>query len=198
VNKYAFMTTYSNNICYTKTSHVSTKAVKHYWPYLLQVIQMYTARGFRIVMIRGDFEFNGISQQVAELPSAPRLDLESQIGPVERNIKYVKEKARSQWASLPYERFPGIVVIYMVLHASRVVNYFPRSSGIAHYSPRMIMRDEQLSMDELRLPFGTYVQVKEPSTQSNSMLPRTRGAIALGPSGNTKEVKYSWRWIQDT
>ena len=73
VNKYVYITTYSNNICYTTTSHVSTKAVKHYWPYLLQVIRMYTARGFRIVMIRGDFEFNGITQQVAELPSAPRL-----------------------------------------------------------------------------------------------------------------------------
>ena len=35
------------------------------------------SEGFRIVMIRGDFEFNGIAQQVAELPSAPRLDLES-------------------------------------------------------------------------------------------------------------------------
>jgi hypothetical protein len=130
-------------------------------------------------VIRGNFEFNGIAQQVAELPSAPRLDLESQghIGPVERNIKYIKEKARSLWASLPYEQLPGIVIIYMVLHASRVVNYY--------YSPRMIMKDEQLSMDELRLPFDTYVQVKEPSTQTNSMLPRTRGAIALGLSGNT-------------
>ena len=187
VNKYVFITTYSVGICYTTTSHVSTKAVKHYWPYLLQVIQMYTARGFRIVMIRGDFEFNGIANQVAELPSAPRLDLVSRghIGPVERNIQYVKQKGRSLWASLPYEQLPGIVVIYLVLHATRVVNYFPRSGGIPNYSPRMIMRDEQLSMDELRLPFGTYVQVKEPSTQSNSMLPRTRGAIALGPSGNT-------------
>ena len=187
VNKYVFITTYSVGICYTTTSHVSTKAVKHYWPYLLQVIQMYTARGFSIVMIRGDFEFNGIANQVAELPSAPRLDLVSRghIGPVERNIQYVKQKGRSLWASLPYEQLPGMMVIYLVLHATRVVNYFPRSGGIPNYSPRMIMRDEQLSMDELRLPFGTYVQVKEPSTQSNSMLPRTRGAIALGPSGNT-------------
>jgi len=77
VNKYVFITTYSNGICYTTTSHVSTKAVKHYWPYLMQVIQMYIARGFCIIMIRGDFEFNRIVQQVAMLPSAPRLDLES-------------------------------------------------------------------------------------------------------------------------
>ena len=47
------------------------------------------------------------------------------------------------------------------------------------------MRDSQLSMNELQVAFGTYVQVKESSTQTNSMLPRTRGAIALGSSGNT-------------
>ena len=57
VNKYVFITTYSNGICYTTTSHVSTKAVKHFWPYLMQVIQMYTARGFRIVMIRDTWQF---------------------------------------------------------------------------------------------------------------------------------------------
>jgi hypothetical protein len=68
-----------------------------------------------------------------------------------------------------------MMVIYLVLHATRVVNYFPRSGGIPNYSPRMIMRDEQLSMNELRLPFGTYVQVKEPSTQSNSILSRQAG-----------------------
>jgi hypothetical protein len=37
VNKQVFITTYSNKICYTTTSHVGTKAVKDYWPYLLQV-----------------------------------------------------------------------------------------------------------------------------------------------------------------
>ena len=37
-------------------------------------------------------------------------------------------------------------------------------------------------MDQLRIRFGSYVQVWEPSTQTNSMKPRCRGAIALGPS----------------
>jgi hypothetical protein len=55
---------------------------------------MYEARGFRIVMIRGDFEFNGITAQVASLPGSPHLNLETgtHTGPVERNIKYIKEK----------------------------------------------------------------------------------------------------------
>jgi hypothetical protein len=187
VNKQVFITTYSNKICYTTTLHVSTKAVKDYWPYLLQVIQMYKARGFRIVRIRGDFEFNGITVQVASLPGLPHLSLEAgtHTEPVERNIRFIKEKARSLVTSLPYQRLPTIIIIWLVLHASSAMNNFPRSGGIQNYSPRMLMRDSQLSMDEFQVPFGTYVQVKESSTQTNSMLPRTRGAIALGSSGNT-------------
>ena len=42
-------------------------------------------------------------------------------------------------------------------------------------------------MQQFRLLFGTYVQLKEPSTQSNSMQPRTRGAIALGTRGNSND-----------
>ena len=36
-------------------------------------------------------------------------------------------------------------------------------------------------MDQLRIRFGPYSQVWEPSTQTNSMNMRRRGAIALGP-----------------
>ena len=37
-------------------------------------------------------------------------------------------------------------------------------------------------MDQLRIRFGSYVQVWEPSTQTNSINMRRGGAIALGPS----------------
>jgi len=42
-------------------------------------------------------------------------------------------------------------------------------------------------MQQFQLLFGTYVQVKKPSTQTNSMQPRTRGAIALGTRGNSND-----------
>ena len=44
-------------------------------------------------------------------------------------------------------------------------------------------------MDQLRIRFGSYVQVWEPSTQTNSMNMRRRGAIALGPS-TTSTTSY--------
>jgi hypothetical protein len=188
INKYVFLTTYSNKICYTTTSHVSTKAVRHYWPFLLQVLQKYAARGLCVVRIRDDFEFNVIKGQVALLQPETVLDLLSEnehIGAVERNIRYQKEKVRSLRASLPYNQIPGIMIIYMVLEASKILNLFPRSGGIPHYSPNVILKDEGVSMDRFRLPFGAYVQVKESSTQSNSLQSRTHGAISLGMMENS-------------
>ena len=44
-------------------------------------------------------------------------------------------------------------------------------------------------MDQLRIRFGSYVQVWEPSTQTNSMKMRRRAAIALGPS-STSTMSY--------
>jgi hypothetical protein len=149
---------------------------------------MYAARGLRVVRIRGDFEFNGIKGLVALLTTATKLDLSAEnehIGAIERNIRYCKEKVRSIRVGLCYERDPGIVIVYMVLGASRMLNLFPRSGGVPHYSPNVIMKDEGVTMKQFRLPFGTYVQVKESSTQTNSMLSRTRGAVSLGTMDNS-------------
>jgi hypothetical protein len=79
VNKHAFLATYSLKICYTTTSHVSSKAVRHYWPYLLEVLQKYDARGFCVQVIRGDFEFNGIEKHLKLLPSPPTANWMSRI-----------------------------------------------------------------------------------------------------------------------
>ena len=188
INKHTFITTYSDKVCYTTTSHVSSKGVRHYWPFLLQVLQKYAARGLVVVRIRGDFEFNGIMGQVALLIPEIILDLSSEnehIGAVERNIRYIKEKARSIRVSLPFDQIPSIMVIYMVLQASKILNLFPRKGGVPHYSPNVIMKDEGVSMNQFRLPFGAYVQVKESSTQSNSLQARTRGAISLGMMENS-------------
>jgi hypothetical protein len=46
-------------------------------------------------------------------------------------------------------------------------------------------------MDQLRIRFGLYVQVWEPSTQTNSMNMRQRGAIALGlPTTSTTSYLF--------
>ena len=59
-------------------------------------------------------------------------------------------------------------------------NMFLQKGGSCHYSPNMIVTDRGVSMDQLQIRFGLYAQVWEPSTQTNNMNMRQRGAIALG------------------
>ena len=70
------------------------------------------------------------------------------IGAIERNIRYCKEKVRSIMMGLCYERVPGIIIVYIVLGASRMLNLFPRSGGVPHYSPNVIMKDEGVTMKQ--------------------------------------------------
>ncbi len=70
---------------------------------------MYYVRGLKIVTIWADLEFQTIRGLVGELPTYPRLVLAAQgehVGPVERNIRFLKEKVRSLRHTLPFERVP--------------------------------------------------------------------------------------------
>ena len=185
INKYVFLMTVSKHVCFTTTSHCSTRAVRHYWKFLKEVLMMYYRRGLRVTIVRGDLEFKPLERLLQELPRVPALDLaakEEHVGDIERNTRYLKEKCRQLRHALPFEQIPGVIIVRMVQVCTTTLNMFPRRGGSTHYSPSMIVTNQGVSMDQLRIRFGSYVQVWEPSTQTNSMKPRSRGAIALGPS----------------
>ena len=125
-----------------------------------------------------------MEQLLKELPSVPKLDLaakEEHVGDIERNIRYLKEKFRQLRHTLPFLQIPVVVIIWMVQVCTMTLNMFPRKGGSKHYSPNMIVTNKGVSMDQLWIRFGLYAQVWEPSTQTNSMNMRQRGAIVLGP-----------------
>jgi hypothetical protein len=129
-------------------------------------------------------EFGPLEELVRQLPSVPDLDLaskEEHVGNIERNIRYLKEKFRQLRHTLPFKQIPGVIIVRMVQVFTMTLNTFPRKGGSRHYSPNMIVTNKGVSMDQLRIRFGSYVQVWEPSTQTNSLKMRRRAAIALGP-----------------
>jgi hypothetical protein len=67
-----------------------------------------------------------------------------------------------------------------------MLNYFPTSASLDNgYSPRTLMTGEILNYKtHLSLKFGDYCQVHEQDEPRNSQLPRTQGAICLGPTRN--------------
>ena len=76
--------------------------------------------------------------------------------------------------------------IHIMFHAVKLLNFFPTKGGISDtLSPKTIMSGETLDYKKhLRLQIGQYCQVHEEDTLRNSLRPRTKGAISLGPSGN--------------
>ena len=54
INKYVFLMTVSKNVCFTTTSHCSTRKVRHYWNFLKEGLLMYYRRGLRVTLVRGD------------------------------------------------------------------------------------------------------------------------------------------------
>jgi hypothetical protein len=73
-----------------------------------------------------------------------------------------------------------------VFHAVKLLNFFPTKGGILDtISPKTIMSGLTLDYKKhLRLQLGQYCQVHEEDTPCNSLRPRTKGAISLGPSSS--------------
>ena len=62
---------------------------------------------------------------------------------------------------------------------------FPDKGGIPNVSPRILTKGIKLDyIKHCRLPFGSYVQVHDEPSPTNSPTARTVDAITLGPTGN--------------
>jgi hypothetical protein len=73
-----------------------------------------------------------------------------------------------------------------MFHAVKLLNFFPMKGGILDtLSLKTIMSGETLDYKKHLGPqIRQYCQVHEEDTPRNSQLPKTKGAILLGPSGN--------------
>ena len=181
--KHIFLMTYSENVCFTTNSQVVNRKVRSYWPLLKAVCLMYEARGLHIVKVKADLEFLPLQELVKELPTSPATEFAAQgmhVGAVERNIRYGKEKTRSLRYTLPFNKIPKVMLVHMIFNVTMVMNMFPRKGGNAIYSPQMIMTGRSVTIDDLNISFGLYVQFTSTTTPHNSLEPQTRGAIALG------------------
>jgi hypothetical protein len=144
--KHIFFTTYSEKICFTTNSHIVNRKVMSYWPMLKAVCLMYEARGLH--------EFLPLQELVNELPTRLEPEFVAQgmhVGPVERNIRYEKEKTRSLRYTLPFDKISKA----MLVHVTIVMNMFPRKGGHAIYSPQMIMTGRSVTINDLSIPFGS-------------------------------------------
>jgi hypothetical protein len=81
---------------------------------------------------------------------------------------------------------PRLMLIELIYHVVLWLNAFPAKSGVSEtLSPRKIVYLHRLDFAKhCRLPFGTYCEVHDEPTPSNTMVTCSTPAIVLGPMGN--------------
>ena len=78
------------------------------------------------------------------------------------------------------------MVIGLVKTVVLWLNNFPPNSGVSEsYSPLLLLSGTRLDMKKhCRIEIGAYAQIYNEPAPTNTMTPRTDGAICLGPVGN--------------
>ena len=87
---------------------------------------------------------------------------------------------------MPFEMLPKLMVIKLLHFCVMWLNLFPVKSGISEqYSPRELVSRHKLDATlHCKVPFRAYCEVHIDLEIMNTMEPRTKWAICLGPTRN--------------
>jgi len=193
VNGIPFLMTISRAIKFGTAEMLNRRDIPHLMKAIRNVIALYAKRGFRVVTIHADNEFEAVRPELLDLPHPPTLNVTSNdehVPDIERYIRTVKERARCVWNTMPFTKIPTRMTVELVHSCVFWLNSFPPNDGISPtMSPRCIIVGSQLDFNKhCRVEFGAYAQTHE--EHDNSMATRTTGAIALRPTGNAQGGYY--------
>ena len=187
VNKIPFFLTLSRKIYFTAVNHLANRKVDQVFKAFKEIYQYYLQRGFRIVTVAADGEFEAVKPMIESLPGGPTVNLTSRnehVPEIERRIRVVKDRCRATRHGLPFRRIPKILTIFIVFHAVKLLNFFPPKQGVSTtISPKTLMSGETLDYKKhLALQVGAYVQAHNGRpclvAQHRSLTPRIRRSIS--------------------
>jgi hypothetical protein len=141
VNQIPFFLTVSRNICFTTVTHLADRKAPTVFKAYKGIHAMYLKRGFRINTVSLDGEFGPLQALIREMGTDANLpSADKHVPEAERPIRVVKEHARCIRHGLPFTRIPRLMLIQMVLHSARFLNYFPVKGGLSDsICPRTII-----------------------------------------------------------
>ena len=200
VNGANFLLGVLDEISLCMVSHLTSKSGPSIQKVLDDFLKTTKENNWR-VRVRSDGE-KGVGS-IAKLISLPDDTGIETVGPgthvptVERKIRVIKERARGIINTLPFKspKFLLKWIVYFVVSRLNLINNKSANNTINdNRSPREIFYGRRTDFNrDLRVSFGEYVQAYDPNiAQLNSMSPRTRGAIALLPTGNARGSVKFW------
>ena len=156
---------------------------------LQKVINLYQSRGLIVEQVHGDNEFECVKEDIRPiLMNISAAD--EHVSMVERSIRTIKDRTRSQIQHLLYSRFPKAMIIGYVIFAVKSLN---SEIGIcrlfSNYSPHTLVTGQPARPYNqiVSMTYGEYAEVYAANPITNDNNERTISAIALYPSGNHQD-----------
>ena len=145
--------------------------------HILNEITMYEKRGFKVVGIHVDGQFDTESFKNKVIPTTVYVYAPGEhVSFIENSNKTVKERMRSVVHGLPYDQVPRIVVISLVQHVVGHLNY-EKKKGRSMSTTAIVTGRGKRDFSMNKIKFGAYAQVWGGTT--NILKARSVGCIAL-------------------
>jgi hypothetical protein len=147
VNSIPFFVTISRYIKFGTAVMVENKSGKTIIQQIRAVQKIYHRRGFKITTLLMDGGFESLRGDLADLQiTLNTVSNDKHVPDIERHIHTLKERTRSVYNMLPFDRMPPRLVIEMVYLSNFWLNSFPPGDGISNsLSPRAIVVGTQIN-----------------------------------------------------
>ena len=182
-----FVMSISRGLCTSMVSHLENRKVSSLQKALMNQISTYLSKGFKIIYLLIDNE-SAINMCTSDLNTkgvtVNQTAKNEHVPEIERAGRTMKERVRAIWNTLPY-KLTNDMVVRLVYYACTMINMFPKSNSIGGRPPRELFTGIRVDFKrDCKLGYGEDVQVYADEDITNTMKPRTLGAICVGVSGN--------------
>jgi hypothetical protein len=191
VNGVAVFHSISRRVDYRTVSFPLSRSKTSIINELKQIYKIYNARGFRIIEIHADKEFEKAETDL--LPVRLRIcGVDDHVPEIERSVQTQKNENRAVCFAMPYKCFPRVMVRELVKQGNEFLNAFGTKDSISDgLSPRNIIDNlPHIDYNDLKYEFGQYVQLHVTEKVTNTMKSRTIGAIVLSPRRIQGQYNY--------
>lgn len=185
INGIRFFRSISRHLMFRTTQAIADAKAGTLFKQVKRVVSRYALRGFKVVQIYGDNEFNCIKDRLMEdlhvtFHSVARGAHEPYI---ERDNRVSKERCRCIYSGLPFNKMPPRMIMELPVAVDFWLNYWCSSGGVSQRTPpRQLITGIALDASKhCKFQYGDYVLASNET--DITMKPRANDAIFLRPTG---------------
>ena len=171
VNKVPFLFSVARGINLVVVEITPSHTAKQLAAGITRMIDLYAHGRFRVGTVVMDNKFKKLWNLVPILAISTMAVMEH-VPEVECKIRLIKEWGRGILNALPFKKIPRLMMIELIYHMVLWLNTFPAKSGVSETLSlhKIVYRHKLDFVKHCRSPFGTYCNVNDKLTPTNTMV----------------------------